>query len=148
MKAKRIFELVIICLFVIIVTAIASILIYRYVVNSDWYQQAQAKGSFSEVKKRLSDGGDIQYIKIDDDGEERFIYVFPDELFDDLSAKNYERIEDSDTRHEIWSGVCITVFYEDRQGPSFFLTKDGKLYWAYDLEVECPSLVAWYENQR
>ncbi|MBQ8583526.1 MAG: hypothetical protein IJ488_02830 [Clostridia bacterium] len=147
MKAKRIFELVIICLFVIIVTAIASIFIYRYVVNSDWYQEAQAKGSFSEVKKRLSDGGDIQYIKIDD-GEERFIYVFPDKLFDDLSAKNYERIEDSDTRHEIWSGICITVFYEDRQGPSFFLTEDGKLYWAYDLEVECPSLVAWYENQR
>ncbi len=145
MKAKRIFELVIVCLFAIIVTSISSILIYRYVVNSDWYIEAQTKKSFSEVKERLGETDGIKYIKIDDNGEELFVYDIPEELFDDLSAKHYERVEDLETRLEIWSGICITVFYEEGQGPSFFLTEDGKLYWAYDLEVECPSLIAWYE---
>ncbi len=145
MKAKRIAEGILIGLFIAIVSSILSIQIYRSVVNSEWYNEKQDRKHFSQVVEAVNDTDNIKYIKVDDNTEERFIYDAPAELFDDLAAKSYERINDIEKQIQIWSQGCVTVFYNDGTAVSFFITDDGELYWG-NLMLECPSLLAWYHE--
>ncbi len=146
MKVKKIMEWLIIGLFIAIVASITSILIYRAVINSDWYNEKQTKKYFSEVVERVNNIENITNIKVDDNIEVRFINEAPVELFDDMIAKSYERIEDIEKRHEIFRQGCVTVFYKDATQDSFFITDDGELYWGTDLKIECPSLLEWYNS--
>ena len=144
-KTKKILEWLVIGLFIAIVASIASIQIYRAVVNSDWYNERQTRKTFEQVVELINNTDNIKYIKVDDNTEERFIEEIPDELFDDISVKNYPHIEDVDKIHEIFRQGCITVFFKDRDTQiSFFITDDGGVYWGLDLIVECPSLLNWY----
>ena len=146
-KATKLIEWIVIGLFIAIVTSVVSILIYRSVVNSDRYREWQTKKSFSQVAEKVNEAEKIDYIKVDGDGEDRFIYDIPAELFDDLSIKSYEHIEDIEKQIEIWSQGCVTVFYTDGTTTSFFITEEGELYWGTSLKVECPSLLAWYSSK-
>ena len=147
-KITRIAEWVIIGLFIAIVASIASIMIYHSIVNSDWYSERQTKKSFSQVVKKVNEADNIQYIKVDDNTEERFVYDIPEELFDDLSAISYVPVENVEEWIEIWSQNCITVFYKDEEATtSFFITDDNELYWV-DIKIECPSLLSWFNEVR
>ena len=142
-KAKRIAEWILIGLFIAIVASIASILIYRSVVNSDWYTERQARKSFEQMVEKVNN--DIKYIEVDDNVEYRYIYDAPFELFDDLKIKNYKRVEDIEKLLEIWrSEPCVTVFFNDNTATSFYITEDGKMYWGELFEIESPSLLDWY----
>ena len=105
-KTKRIVEWIFIGLFITIVASVASILIYRSVVNSDWYTERQARKSFEQMVEKVNN--DIKYIEVDDNVEYRYIYDAPFELFDDLKIKNYNRVEDIEKLLEIWrSEPCV-----------------------------------------
>ena len=144
-KAKRIAEWILIGLFIAIVASIASILIYRSVVNSDWYTERQARKSFEQMVEKVNN--DIKYIEVDDNVEYRYIYDAPFELFDDLKIKSYERVEDIEKLLKIWrSEPCVTVFFNDNTATSFYIAEDGKVYWGELFEVDCPSLLDWYNE--
>ena len=144
-KAKRIAEWILIGIFIAIVASIASIQIYRSVVNSDWYTERQARKSFEQMVEKVNN--DIKYIEVDDNVEYRYIYDAPFELFDDLKIKNYKRVEDIEKLLEIWrSEPCVTVFFNDNTATSFYIAEDGKLYWGALFEVDCPSLLDWFNE--
>ncbi len=71
----------------------------------------QTKRGFLQEAERVNNADNIDYIKVDDNTEERFIYDIPTELFDDISAKSYERIDDIEALREIWSQNCVTVIF-------------------------------------
>lgn len=54
-KVKKIAEWILIGLFIAIVASIASIQIYRSVVNSDWYTERQARKSFEQMAEKVND---------------------------------------------------------------------------------------------
>ena len=142
-KAKRIAEWILIGLFIAIVASIASIQIYRSVVNSDWYTEKQARKSFEQMVEKVNN--DIKYIEVDDNVEYRYIYDAPFEMFDDLKIKSYERVEDIEKLLEIWrSEPCVTVFFNDNAATSFYITEEGKVYWGELFEIESPSLLRWF----
>lgn len=145
LKAKTIVEWVIIGLFIFIIIFIVSIQIYRSVLKSDWYHEQQTKKSFSQITQKLNEN--INNIKIDHAGEIQFIHDIPMDLFDDLHATDYQRIEDIEELREIWSQDCVTVFFEEGSPTSFFITENEEIYWGTDLKVECPSLLHWYKQR-
>ena len=146
-KAKIIAEWIFIGLFVAIVASVASILIYRSVVNSDWYTERQARKSYAQMVEKINDTDNIKYIEIDFDNDLLYIYDAPAELFDDLKITSYERVEDIEKLLALYrSEPCITVFFNDNTATSFYLTEDGKVYWGELFEVDCPSLLDWYNE--
>lgn len=150
-RTKRI-ELICIGVFVAIIASFASIQIYRAVVNSDWYNEMQTQRSFQQIVKQVNDVDNIDYIKIyskiDGVGEEKLFYDVPAELFDDISSKSYDRIEDINELIEIITQNFVTVFYKNGNPTSFYITDDGEIYWETSLKIECPSLLEWYNNNK
>ncbi|MBQ8848968.1 MAG: hypothetical protein IJ011_01385 [Clostridia bacterium] len=144
-KAVKIAEWIVIGLFITIVASVASILTYRSVVNSDWYTEKQARNGLEQAIEDVNDTENIKYIKVDDNVEEHFIYDAPAELFDDLTIISFENIRDIEKMHEIWRKPCVTVFFNDGTPVSFNITDDGKVYWE-TFELQCPSLVDWYNE--
>ena len=148
-KVKRIAEWIFIGLFIAIVASFASIQIYRSVVNSDWYTERQARKSYAQMVEKINDTDNIKYVEIefDDDNDLLNIYDAPAELFDDLKITSYERVEDIEKLLALYrSEPCITVFFNDNTATSFYFTEDGKLYWGALFEVDCPSLLDWYNE--
>ena len=148
-KTKRIVEWIFIGLFITIVASVASILIYRSVVNSDWYTEKQARKSFEQMVEKVNDTDIIKYIEIefDDDNDLLNIYDAPAELFDDLKIIRYEQVDDIENLLALYrSEPCITVFFNDNTATSFYITEDDKLYWGELFEVDCPSLLDWYNE--
>ena len=148
-KTKRIVEWIFIGLFIAIVASFASIQIYRSVVNSDWYTEKQARKSFEQMVEKVNDTDIIKYIEIefDDDNDLLNIYDAPAELFDDLKIIRYEQVDDIEKLLALYrSEPCITVFFNDNTATSFYLTEDGKVYWGELFEVDCPSLLDWYNE--
>lgn len=148
-KTKRIVEWIFIGLFIAIVASFASIQIYRSVVNSDWYTEKQARKSFEQMVEKVNDTDIIKYIEIefDDDNDLLNIYDAPAELFDDLKIIRYEQVDDIENLLALYrSEPCITVFFNDNTATSFYITEDDKLYWGELFEVDCPSLLDWYNE--
>ena len=147
-KVKRIAEWILIGLFIAIVASIASIQIYRSVVNSDWYTERQARKSFEQMVEKVNNTDIIKYIEIEfDDNDLLNIYDAPAELFDDLKIIRYEQVDDIEKLLALYrSEPCITVFFNDNIATSFYLTEDGKVYWGELCEVDCPSLLDWYNE--
>ena len=148
-KAKRIAEWIFIGLFIAIVASIASIQIYHSVVNSDWYTERQARKSFEQMVEKVNDTDIIKYIEIefDDDNDMLYMYDAPAELFDDLKITSYERVDDIEKLLALYrSEPCITVFFNDNTATSFYIAEDGKVYWGELFEVDCPSLLDWYNE--
>ncbi len=147
-KAKRIAEWILIGLFIAIVASIASIQIYRSVVNSDWYTERQARKSFEQMVEKVNNTDIIKYIEIEfDDNDLLNIYDAPAELFDDLKIIRYEQVEDIEKLLALYrSEPCITVFFNDNTATSFYIAEDGKMYWGALFEVDCPSLLDWYNE--
>ena len=145
-KIKKIAEWILIGLFIAIVASVASIQIYRSVVNSDWYTERQARKNLEQEIDSVNNVDSIKYIKVDDNTEEHFIYDAPAELFDDIAIVRFESIRDVETMHEIWKNPCVTVFFTDDTTTSFNITEDGKVYWGQVFELHCPSLVDWYNS--
>ena len=148
-KAKRIAEWLFIGLFVAIVASVASILIYRSVVNSDWYTERQARKSYAQMVEKINDTDNIKYVEIefDDDNDLLNIYDAPAELFDDLKIIRYEQVDDIENLLALYrSEPRITVFFNDNTASSFYITEEGKLYWGELFEVDCPSLLDWYNE--
>ena len=148
-KAKRIAEWILIGLFIAIVASVSSILIYRSVVNSDWYTERQARKSYAQMVEKVNDTDKIKYIEIEFDNDNDLLYIYdaPAELFDDLKIIRYEQVEDIEKLLALYrSEPCITVFFNDNTASSFYLTEEGKLYWGELFEVDCPSLVDWYNE--
>ena len=148
-KAKRIAEWILIGLFIAIVASFASIQIYRSVVNSDWYTERQARKSYAQMVEKVNDTDNIKYVEIefDDDNDLLNIYDTPAELFDDLKITSYERVEDIEKLLALYrSEPCITVFFNDNTATSFYIAEDGKVYCGELFEVDCPSLLDWYNE--
>ena len=148
-KVKRIAEWILIGFFIAIVASFASIQIYRFVVNSDWYTERQARKSFEQMVEKVNDTDNIKYVEIefDDDNDLLNIYDAPVELFDDLKITSYERVEDIEKLLVLYrSEPCITVFFNDNTATSFYIAEDGKVYWGELFEVDCPSLLDWYNE--
>ena len=145
-KVKRIAEWILIGLFIAIVASIASIQIYRSVVNSDWYTERQARKSFEQMVEKVNNTDIIKYIEIEfDDNDLLNIYDAPAELFDDLKIIRYEQVDDIEKLLALYrSEPCITVFFNDNTATSFYIAEDGVLYWGALFEVDCPSLLDWY----
>ena len=144
-KAKRIIEGLLIGLFIAIVASIASILIYRSVVNSDWYTEKQDRKSLGQKLEAVNEVENIEYIKVDDNVEERFIYDAPAELFDDITIISYDRDMDDEKWREIFANPMVTVFFVEGSPVSFNISDDGKVYSGV-FELQCPSLVDWYNE--
>ena len=147
-KVKRIAEWILIGLFIAIVASIASIQIYRSVVNSDWYTERQARKSFEQMVEKVNNTDIIKYIEIEfDDNDLLNIYDAPAELFDDLKIIRYEQVDDIEKLLALYrSEPCITVFFNDNTATSFYIAEDGELYWGALFEVDCPSLLDWYNE--
>ena len=147
-KVKRIAEWILIGLFIAIVASIASIQIYRSVVNSDWYTERQARKSFEQMVEKVNNTDIIKYIEIEfDDNDLLNIYDAPAELFDDLKIIRYEQVDDIEKLLALYrSEPCITVFFNDNTATSFYIAEDGELYWGALFEVDCPSLLNWYNE--
>lgn len=148
-KTKRIAEWIFIGLFVAIVASVASILIYRSVVNSDWYTERQARKSHAQMVEKINDTDNIKYVEIEfDDGNDLLnIYDVPAELFDDLKIIRYEQVDDIEKLLALYrSEPCITVFFNDNTATPFYIAEDGKLYWGALFEVDCPSLLDWFNE--
>ena len=148
-KAKRIAEWILIGLFIAIVASVASIQIYRSVVNSDWYTERQARKSYAQMVEKINDTDNIKYVEneFDDDNDLLNIYDAPAELFDDLKIIRYEQVDDIENLLALYrSEPCITVFFNDNTATSFYITEDDKLYWGELFEVDCPSLLDWYNE--
>ena len=144
-KAKRNAEWILIGLFIAIVASIASILIYRSVVNSDWYTERQDRKNLEQKIESVNDVDNIKYIKVDDNIEERFIYDAPAELFDDITVISYEANMPIEKWREIFNKPMVTVFFVEGSPVSFNISDDGKVY-SGAFELQCPSLVSWYNE--
>ncbi len=148
-KAKRIAEWIFIGLFIAIVASVASIQIYRSVVNSDWYTERQARKGYEQMVEKVNDTDIIKYIEIEFDDENAPLYMYdaPAELFDDLKIIRYEQVDDIEKLLALYrSEPCITVFFNDNTATSFYITEYGKVYWGELFEVDCPSLLDWYNE--
>ena len=149
-KAKKFTEWIVISLSIVIITAIASIQIYRFVVNSDWYTEKQARNSYAQMVEKVNDPNNIKYIEIKvNDNTEEFLYIYdtPVDLFDDLKIISYERIDSIEKLLAIWrSEPCVTVFFNDHTVTSFYITEEGKVYWGEFFELKCPSLLTWFNE--
>ena len=144
-KAKRMAEWILISLFIAIVASIASIQIYRSVVNSDWYIEKQDRKNLEQAIDTVNDVDRIKYIKVDNNIEERFIYDAPAELFDDITVISYEANMDIEKWREIFNNPMVTVFFVEGSPVSFNISDDGKVY-SGAFELQCPSLVDWYNE--
>lgn len=144
-KAKRIAEWILIGLFIAIVASIASIQIYRSVVNSDWYIEKQDRKELDQAIDSVNDVDSIKYIKVDDNIEERSIYDTPTELFDDITVISYDARMDIEKRKEIFNNPMVTVFFVEGSPVSFNISDDGRVYIGA-FELQCPSLVNWYNE--
>ena len=148
-KAKRIAEWILIGLFIAIVASFASIQIYRSVINSDWYTERQARKSYAQMEEKVNDTDNIKYIEIEFDNDSDMLYIYdaPAALFDDLKITSYERVEDIEKLLALYrSEPCITVFFNDNTATSFYIAEDCKVYWGELFEVDCPSLLDWYNE--
>ena len=136
--------------FIAIAASIASIHIYRSVVNSDWYVEKQWKKSFEQMVEKVNDPDTIRYIEIElDDNAKEFqdIDDAPIELFDDIKIVSYEFVDDVEMLHKIErNNPQITVFFNDKTATTFYITEDNRIYWGELFEVECSSLVNWYNE--
>ena len=141
-KPKKILEFGIICLFLVIVISFASVSIYHSVINSDWYSEKQMKNYFIEMAEKVNRSEIIKYIKVENNGDEKFIYDVPEDLFDDISCDSFESVKDPIKQREIFSGALVAVFYEDGTYTAFFISNE-ELYFGTDLKIGCPSLMAW-----
>lgn len=144
-KTKRIAEWILIGIFVAIVASIASIQIYRSVVNSDWYIERQDRKNLEQKIESVNDVDNIKYIKVDDNNEERFIYDAPAELFDDITIISYEANMAIEKWREIFNNPMVTVFFVEGSPVSFNISDDGRVYEGA-FELQCPSLVNWYNE--
>lgn len=141
-KTKKILEYGIICLFLVIVVSFASISIYRSVINSDWYGERQMKNSFIEITEKVNNSEKIEYIKVENNGAEKFIYDIPEDLFNDISCDSFESVKEPIKQRDIFSGTLVAVFYEGGTYTAFFIS-NGELYFGTDLKIKCPSLMVW-----
>lgn len=141
-NTKKILEYGIICLFLVIVISFASVSIYRSVINSDWYSERQMKNYFIEMSEKVNNSEKIEYIKVENNGDEKLIYDVPEDLFDDISCDSFESVKDPIKQREIFSGTLVAVFYEDGTYTAFFITNE-ELYFGTDLKIKCPSLMVW-----
>ena len=141
-NTKKILEYGIICLFLVIVVSLASVSIYRSVINSDRYSERQMKNYFIEMTEKVNNSEKIEYIKVENNGDEKLIYDVPEDLFDDISCDSFESVKDPIKQREIFSGTFVAVFYEDGTYTAFFITNE-ELYFGTDLKIKCPSLMVW-----
>ena len=141
-NTKKILEYGIIGLFLVIVVSLASVSIYRLVINSDWFSERQMKNYFIEMTEKVNNSEKIEYIKVENNGDEKLIYDVPEDLFDDISCDSFESVKDPIKQREIFSGTLVAVFYEDGTYTAFFITNE-ELYFGTDLKIKCPSLMVW-----
>jgi hypothetical protein len=141
-NTKKILEYGIIGLFLVIVVSLASVSIYRSVINSDWFSERQMKNYFIEMTEKVNNSEKIEYIKVENNGDEKLIYDVPEDLFDDISCDSFESVKDPIKQREIFSGTLVAVFYEDGTYTAFFITNE-ELYFGTDLKIKCPSLMVW-----
>ena len=140
----KIADRVVFAVFLVMAAAIAAGLIYRWVSNSGWYQEGQARKEFQELAAKVKDADSIVRIKIDRtySGEE-FIYDVPEKLFEDLGCAGYSRVTEEEKCRKISASDAVIVVYEDESYSIFHITEEGEVYWNY-LKMNCPSLVEWY----
>ena len=141
-KPKKILEFGIICLFLVIVISFASVSIYHSVINSDWFSERQMKNYFIEMSEKVNNSEKIEYIKVENNGDEKLIYDVPEDLFEDIFCDSFESVKDPIKQREIFSGTLVAVFYEDGTYTAFFITNE-ELYFGTDLKIKCPSLMVW-----
>ena len=112
------------------------------------HRKASSKELCADGEK-INDTDNIKYVEIefDDDNDLLNIYDAPAELFDDLKIIRYEQVDDIENLLALYrSEPCITVFFNDNTATSFYITEDDKLYWGELFEVDCPSLLDWYNE--
>ncbi len=139
MKKAKIFENICIILFVIIITSFASIQIYRAVVNSDWYNEAESKKSFEKMIERINQVENIDHIEIDNEVTKDA----PAELFDDISLEEYKMVDTADAAQMHLHDKWVVIVYKDNTYDVLSITEDNEIYWGYFIKVKCPSLTHW-----
>ena len=146
-KSFKIVERVIILLFLFIVTVMSTIWVYRSVINSDWYEERQFRSYFNAMSERITSTADIDTIKLDIHGEEKWIKAdeIPANLFVDMTCPNFAKLTDKEKLHNIFRSDIVVVFYTDDRQDAFFITDTREIYWA-DVKIQCPSLIAWIYN--
>lgn len=142
----KIADRVVFAVFLVMAAAIAAGLICRWVSNSGWYQEGQAKKEFQELAAKVKGAEGIARIEIDRiDSGEQFIYDVPEKLFEDLGCAGYSRVTEEEKQREISKSDAVIVVYEDETYSIFHITEGGEVYWNY-LKMNCPSLVEWYSS--
>ena len=94
------------------------------------------------MSEKVNNSEKIEYIKVENNGDEKLIYDVPEDLFDDISCDSFESVKDPIKQREIFSGTLVAVFYEDGTYTAFFITNE-ELYFGTDLKIKCPSLMVW-----
>ncbi len=141
--AKKVWEYVIIILFLLIVVSLIGIQTYRYVIHSDWYSEKKARESFSAITEKLQSEGSIDSLAIYKTGASLRYFPFDDPLlFSNLCCEEFFFLEDEEAE-EIYSLNSITVFFLDGTQTHFFVSDENELFWG-SLKIECPALLAWY----
>ncbi len=147
-KAVRVFEYVAISLFLLVVVSLTSIVVYRAVIGSDWYQEIRIRDGFIAQKEKLQSENAIDYLGIN--GVNAPLRYFPADdplLFFDLSCENYSLLASEEEIRDLFRETSITVFFKDGSQTHFYISDQNELYWG-SLKVDCPSLLRWYSQYK
>lgn len=152
MKIKdksNILKWVVILFAAVLVIAIASIFIYRAVIETEWYHAKQLEKGFEEEKIRLNEHDQIIYLALDQGDEDwEYFYDVPETIFDDMACYEFDEIDDVDTIRAIWREDCVAVHFKNGARIIFFITEEDEIYWGMSLKIECPSLLRWYKEHK
>ena len=129
----------------------SSVFIYKAVISSEWYHTRQLEKAFEEEFLRINDHDKIIHIGISPQGNAdtwQYFYDTPENLFHDMTCDNFEEIDDPDMVKEILSYDWIMVIFKDASKSIYFVSPEEEIYWGTSFQVECPSLLKWYKENK
>lgn len=140
---------IIFCVSVLLVGS--SVFIYKAIIGTEWYHEKMLKKAFQEELLHINNHKNMIYVGISQDGEDgdwQYFYDAPEELFDDMTCDDFNEIDDPDKVKEILGYDWIMVIFKDASKSIYFISPQDEIYWGTSFQVDCPSLLNWYKENK
>jgi len=140
---------IVMCVSVLLIAG--SLYIYKVIIGTEWYHQQMLKKAFRQELVHVNDEDQIIFVAFSPQGRDdswQYYYDAPVELFDDMTCDNFEEIDDSAMVEEILTYDWVMVTFKDASKSIYFISPEDEIYWGTSFTVDCPSLLAWYKENK